>query len=106
MPVVNPASLEAPIGFSHGIVTPAGGRLLFVAGQTAVSVDGFVGQFDGALLKILEVTRTAGGRPDQIARMTIYVTDMEKYLAARQELRNLMKATGLEQALAPLDVAA
>ena len=35
--IVNPPELGAPRGFAHGLVAPAGGRLLFVAGQTAGS---------------------------------------------------------------------
>ena len=31
--IVNPASLGAPRGYSNGILAPAGGRLLWVAGQ-------------------------------------------------------------------------
>ena len=31
--LVNPEELGAPKGFSHGVLAPAGARLLFVAGQ-------------------------------------------------------------------------
>ena len=31
--LINPESLGAPRGFSHGVLAPAGARLLFVAGQ-------------------------------------------------------------------------
>ena len=33
--IVNPESLGAPRGWNNGILAPAGGRLLFIAGQTA-----------------------------------------------------------------------
>ena len=54
-----------------------------MAGQTAADEDGhvvereFVAQFDRALGKVVEVVRCAGGLPHHIARMTIYVTDLE-----------------------------
>jgi hypothetical protein len=32
---VNPPALGPPRGFAHGLLAPAGGRVLFVAGQTA-----------------------------------------------------------------------
>lgn len=84
--IVNPASLGNPRGYSNGILTEAGGRLLFVAGQIAwdqgqkiVSAD-FVEQFDQALANVITVVNEAGGRPDQIGRLVIYVTDKLEYL--------------------------
>ena len=84
--LINPISLGSPQGFSNGVLTDAGGRLLFVAGQiawdatqTIVSAD-FVEQFDRALANVLAVISEAGGRPDQIARMVIYVTNKLEYL--------------------------
>jgi enamine deaminase RidA (YjgF/YER057c/UK114 family) len=85
--LINPVSLGSPRGFSNGVLTDAGGRLLFVAGQvgwdeaqTIVSED-FVEQFDRALANVIAVITEAGGRPDQIARMMIYVTNKHEYLA-------------------------
>jgi enamine deaminase RidA (YjgF/YER057c/UK114 family) len=85
--LINPASLGSPRGFSNGVLTDSGGRLLFVAGQigwdetqTIVS-DDFVEQFDRALRNVIAVITEAGGRPDQIARMMIYVTNKSEYLA-------------------------
>jgi enamine deaminase RidA (YjgF/YER057c/UK114 family) len=84
--LINPVSLGSPRGFSNGVLTDAGGRLLFVAGQIAwdenhriVSQD-FVEQFDRALANVVTVVTEAGGRPDQIARMLIYVTNKLEYL--------------------------
>ena len=54
---------------------------LFVAGQTAADADGarhrrrFAAQFDAALARVLAVVRAAGGRAEDVARMTIYVTE-------------------------------
>jgi enamine deaminase RidA (YjgF/YER057c/UK114 family) len=93
MRFVNPPELEHPSGFTHGVLAPASGRLLFVAGQTATGPDGhvhtasFAQQFDTALSKVVRVVRAAGGEPSQIARMTIYVTDMDAYRASRPQLR-------------------
>src|SRR6266850_2850071 len=84
--LINPVSLGSPRGFSNGVLTDAGGRLLFVAGQvgwdrtqTIVSED-FVEQFDRALTNVIAVIAEAGGRPDQIAQMVIYVTNKTEYL--------------------------
>lgn len=89
---VNPGSLGRPRGFSHGLVAPAGGRVLFVAGQTPLDADGGVvghgmaEQFDAALERVLTVVRQAGGTSADIGRMTVYVLDMEAYLSARGDL--------------------
>jgi enamine deaminase RidA (YjgF/YER057c/UK114 family) len=90
--LVNPPILGMPRGFSHGLLAPAGSRLLFVAGQTAADTEGrvvetgFVPQFEAALTHVLTVVATAGGRPEHVARMTIFVTDMDAYLESRPAL--------------------
>lgn len=90
--VINPAELGTPRGFAHGLLAPAHGRLLFVAGQTAAGPDGgafthtFVDQFEIALAKVLAVVRAGGGEGGHVARMTIYVTSMEEYRESRPAL--------------------
>jgi len=84
--IFNPSELGTPSGWNNGLLAPAGGRLLFVAGQSAsdetgsVPEIGFVEQWASILDKILAVVRAAGGKPDDIARMTVYVTDRQAYL--------------------------
>ncbi|PYP01544.1 MAG: hypothetical protein DMD61_01190 [Gemmatimonadetes bacterium] len=85
--IVNPDVLGRPSGWNHGMLAPAGGRLLFVAGQTAPERGGgLVEQWAGALERVLEVVRTAGGGPDHIGRMTVYVIDRQTYLASLKPL--------------------
>ena len=90
--VLNPAALGEPRGWNHGLLAPPGGRVLFVAGQTAAGPDGdieapdFAGQFALALDRVLAVVRAAGGEPSHIGRMAIYVTDLTAYRDARSEL--------------------
>ncbi len=91
MEIINPASLGTPSGWNHGMLAPAGGRLLFVAGQTAgedapLSRLAFVEQFERALANVLTVVREAGGAAEDIGRMTIYVTDIEAYRSSRKPL--------------------
>ncbi|MGH7565490.1 MAG: RidA family protein [Gemmatimonadota bacterium] len=102
--IVNPGELGRPSGFSHGIVAPVGGRILFVAGQTApaagdaeaagkTDAEGrLVAQFAAALERALAVVRAAGGRPEHVARLTVYVTDMNAYRAARARLGDAWRA--------------
>ncbi len=80
---VNPAELAKPSGFSHAVV--AEGRVVFLAGQTAigrsgqVTGDDVVAQFELALGNLLTALRAAGGTPEQLTSLTIYVTDLEDY---------------------------
>jgi enamine deaminase RidA (YjgF/YER057c/UK114 family) len=89
---INPESLGAPRGYSNGVLADAGGRLLFVAGQigwdekqTIVSED-FVAQFDRALRNVVTVVMEAGGAPQQIARLVMYVTKKTEYIDRREEI--------------------
>ena len=94
---LNPESMSQPRGFNHGLLAPAGGRILFVAGQTATGADGkivpgcFAAQFAQALDHSLAVVREAGGAPEHIGRMTVYVSDMAAYLASRRELADVWR---------------
>ena len=104
--IINPEELGAPRGWSNGMLARTGGRMLFIAGQTgvvgrlddgaigrlgdsavgALVVDDFVAQFDRALGNALTVLRQAGGRPTDIGRLTIYVTDVAQYRASLKPL--------------------
>jgi enamine deaminase RidA (YjgF/YER057c/UK114 family) len=84
--IINPESLGAPKGWNNGLLAPAGGRVLFVAGQDArdasgnVTATGIVDQFAQVFDNLLTVVREAGGKPEHIGRLTIYVTDLEAYV--------------------------
>jgi enamine deaminase RidA (YjgF/YER057c/UK114 family) len=95
---INPESLGAPRGYSNGVLTPAAGKLLFIAGQIAwdeeqkiVSAD-FVEQFDCALRNLLAVVTEAGGTPESIARLVIYVTDKNEYCRGTREIGERWRA--------------
>ena len=89
---INPPALGAPRGFNHGLLVRPGWGLLFVAGQTAASTAGvvgdvaFVSQFTEALQKTIAVVQAAGGSAEHIVRMTVYVTDMDAYRESRASL--------------------
>ena len=90
--LINPPALGEPKGWTNGMLAPPGARVLFVAGQDAaepeghVTTDDFVEQFGIALRKTMEVVRAAGGGPESVGRMTVYVTDVETYRASRRDL--------------------
>jgi enamine deaminase RidA (YjgF/YER057c/UK114 family) len=89
---INPESLGAPRGYSNGVLAQEGGRLLFVAGQPGwdneqrIVTQDFVEQFDRALANVITVVEEAGGRPDQITRLAIYVTDKREYQERTREI--------------------
>ena len=90
--IVNPESLGRPRGYANGVLAPAGGRLLFVAGQIAwderqrIVGDDFVEQFARALSNVLAVVAAAGGAPEHVARLTVYVTDKREYQTRTREV--------------------
>lgn len=87
---VNPEGLAKPVGFSHAVVGE--GRIIFLAGQTAMDADGrivgegVVDQFEVALANLLAALRAAGGTPQQLASLTIYIVDMDDYKAHAKEI--------------------
>jgi len=87
---INPSSLATPRGFSHAVV--AEGRVVFLAGQTGLDIDGqvvaggLVTQFEQALANLLVALEEAGGQPEQLTSMTIYIVDMDDYLEHASEL--------------------
>ncbi|MGI8576590.1 MAG: RidA family protein [Nocardioidaceae bacterium] len=80
---INPKTLAPPSGFSHAVV--AEGRVVALAGQTALDRDGHIvgtgvaEQFEQALGNLLKALRASGGRPDQLVSLTVYVVDMDDY---------------------------
>jgi enamine deaminase RidA (YjgF/YER057c/UK114 family) len=84
------ADWPAPKGYSNGRI--GRGPVLHIAGQVGWTPDGtfvakdVVGQFAQALDNVLAVLHAAFGRVTDIAEMTVYVTDIAAYRAARKEL--------------------
>lgn len=95
--LLNPPGLGRPRGYNHGAQA---GNLLFVSGQVgarpgadgrrAVS-GGMAEQFAAALDNVLEVVRAAGGQPEHLAEMTVFVTDLEAYREARRAIGRAWK---------------
>jgi enamine deaminase RidA (YjgF/YER057c/UK114 family) len=80
--LINPDGLATPQSYTH-VVAATGSRLLFVSGQVAEDVEGdLVGAGDlaaQARLAFANVGRAVaagGARPDQVARITIYVVGL------------------------------
>lgn len=87
---VLPEGWPRPKGYANGVL--AQGRMLFIAGMIGWDADGrfptddFGGQVRQALQNVADVLKAAGGKGDNIVRMTWYVTDKREYLAASREI--------------------
>ena len=96
--IVDPVELGRPRGWNNGMLAPAGGQVLFIAGQTAghglddAPEVGFVEQWARALENVLHVVRESGGGPEHIGRFTIYVTDIEEYRASFKPLADVYRS--------------
>ena len=96
--IINPPGLGTPKGYAHGV---RAGNLLFVSGQIGrrrpdstganPDVPGFVPQFEAALENVLTVVREAGGRPENLVELTIFVKNMDAYRAARPALAKVWR---------------
>lgn len=84
--ILQPAGWPRPSGYAHGIA--AEGRQVFIAGQVGwddsgrLVGDGLAAQLRQALVNVVRVLAEAGGRPEQIVRLTWYITSRDEYLAA------------------------
>jgi enamine deaminase RidA (YjgF/YER057c/UK114 family) len=81
-----------PKGYANGMV--ASGKVLFIGGQIGWDPrsmppkfpETFAGQWEQTLANICEVLRAAGGKPENLTRLTVYVTDKREYLASLKEI--------------------
>ncbi len=91
-----PEGWAPPIGYANGIAVDAG-RIVFIAGQVGWDAQQrfasaeIAPQFDQALANVLAVLATAGGRPEDICRITAYCCDKPAYVAARPELGRIWR---------------
>jgi enamine deaminase RidA (YjgF/YER057c/UK114 family) len=88
--MLHPDGWKPTSGYTNGIV--ASGPMVFVGGQVGWNADqvfesdDFVAQTRQALQNVVDVLAEAGGRPEDIVRLTWYVTDKREYSARRKEV--------------------
>lgn len=91
---INPESLPKPSGFAHGILA---GNTVFLGGQTALDKNmnivpgGIVEQFTQAFTNVLTTLREAGGLPEDLVNVTIYLTDVDDYMANGREIGRIWR---------------
>lgn len=89
---IQPAGWPRPKGYSNGVVVPAGGRLLVLAGQVGwdereqIVPGGFVPQFEQALKNVVAILRAAGGGPEHLVHLRLYLVDRQAYLSHLAEV--------------------
>lgn len=89
---IDPPHWPRPRGYSNAMTAPAG-RVIAVAGQIGwdpstrqLVADDLVAQTRKALENIVEVLRAAGAGPQEIIRLTWFITDKQAYLTHQKEI--------------------
>jgi enamine deaminase RidA (YjgF/YER057c/UK114 family) len=88
---VRAPGLPEPSGYAHAVVAEPG-TVVYLGGQTAQGSDGairgrtIVEQFDAAAGNVVTALAAAGGRPEHLVSVAIYVTDVAEYRASLGEL--------------------
>ncbi len=84
--LINPTGLENPVGYSH-VARIESGKIVLIAGQAPFDATGnvvgkgdFVAQFRQVMGNLKIAIEAAGGRPNQFASLTMYITDLPAYL--------------------------
>lgn len=91
-----PDGWKPPIGYSNGLAVKSG-TLVFLAGQVGWNADqvfeseALTDQFEQALSNILAILAKAGGKPEDIVRITAFCVDKSAYLAARKALGQIWR---------------
>jgi len=86
---INPPELGRPSGFSHAVV--GSGRTVFLAVEGRIVGDTVVEQFEKALGSLLTALRAAGGDPEHLASLTLYIVDMDDYKAHSRQIGEVWK---------------
>ncbi|GGB53938.1 enamine deaminase RidA [Roseibium aquae] len=88
--VIQPEGWAPAKGYANAMLTPDG--TLYVGGQIGWNAEqkfehhDFIGQMEQALKNIVAVVEAAGGKPEDVVRLTWFVTDKKTYLAHQREV--------------------
>ncbi|MDG1067587.1 MAG: RidA family protein [Sulfitobacter sp.] len=93
--VIQPEGWAPAKGYANGVLTEGG--TLYVGGQIGwnaqqvFEVHDFIGQMEQALRNIVAVVEAAGGAPEDIVRLTWFVTSKRTYLAHQREIGDMYR---------------
>ncbi len=88
--VIQPEGWAPAKGYANGMLTAEG--TLYIGGQIGWTAEqrfethDFIGQMEQALRNILAIVEAAGGRAEDITRLTWFVIDKAEYLARQREV--------------------
>ncbi|WP_420339221.1 RidA family protein [Roseibium sp.] len=88
--IIHPDGWAPAKGYANGVLSRNG--VLHIGGQIGWNADqvfethDFIGQMEQALRNILDVVLAAGGKAEDIVRLTWFVTDKKEYLARQSEI--------------------
>lgn len=89
--IILPQGWPKPKGYSNAVLTQPG-RTLYLAGQVGwnerevFESERLVPQFQQALRNVVTLVENAGGRREDIVKMTCFCKDRNEYLASRKDL--------------------
>jgi enamine deaminase RidA (YjgF/YER057c/UK114 family) len=93
---LNPATLSKPPGYSHVVEIAGPGRIVYLAGQLGVDVEGKVvgapGDFRAQAEQTFENIKAAlaavGAGVEHIVKINSYMVDIERHVPIFREVRN------------------
>ena len=109
--IVNPKTLydPTPNGYSTAVIVPGGGRVAYISGQGGQDGTGglspdFAVQVKQAYANLSAALDGLGARPDQVAKLTVYVVDhdMTKLGVLTQSVKEMFGSALPAQTLVPV----
>ncbi len=88
--IIQPDGWAPAKGYANGVLAPDG--TLYIGGQIGWDADqvfqshDFIGQMEQALRNIVAVVEKAGGRIEDITRLTWFIIDKTEYLQRQREV--------------------
>jgi len=108
--IVNPQNLyPTPNGYSTAVIVPREGRVAYISGQGGQDSSGalspdFAVQVEQAYANLRTALDALGARPDQVAKLTIFVVDhdMSKLEVLTSNVKKMFGAALPAQTLVPV----
>jgi len=98
---LNPQTWLGAFHINQAIEVTGGQRVLYVSGQTSNDASGasqhpgdVVAQFKLAWANLVEVLGAANMTPANIVRLNLYTTDVDRFMAAAEELVTIWASAG------------
>lgn len=91
---LNPKTIAKPPGYTHVVEVTGPGRIVYIAGQLGLDVDGkVVGDFRAQAIQTYENLKAAlaevGATFKDIVKTNQYLTDLKQHLPALREIRDM-----------------